>query len=128
MESKLIEVTSPSGNWGKFALLRFDQEWAVRSQMSEGSFGLLRNLGWTREHLWVLDLQTGEGAFFRPGGLAAADLTKHKIWCCPLYEPFLTWLYQQNLDDLGKLPDLVELDAPFSMSGYRRPGPGKEQA
>jgi hypothetical protein len=44
----------------------------------------------------------------------------------PLFEPFLTWLYQQDLADLDKLPDFVEIDekiAPFSMAGYRRPGP-----
>lgn len=126
METKFIEVTSPSGNWGKFALLRFDQEWSVPSQISECSFSLLRNLGWTPEHIWVLDLQTGEGAFFRPGGLASADLGKHAIWVCPLYEGFLTWLYLQDLSDLDHLPEWVNLDAPFAMSGYRRPGPQKE--
>jgi len=45
---------------------------------------------------------------------------------CPLYEPFLTWLYTQDTTDLDKLPDFVEIDvkdAPFAMSGYRRSGP-----
>ena len=123
MKTKFIEASN-GGNWGKFALLRFDEEWSVPSQISEGSFSLLRNLGWTSEHLWVLDLQTGEGAFFKPGGLAGADLRKHQIWVCPLYESFLTWLYRQDLADLDRLPDLVTLDAPFDMAGYRRPGPG----
>jgi len=87
---------------------------------------LLSTRGWSHDHVWVLDLETGEGACFRPGGLAHADLNKHRIWVCPLFEPFLEWLYDQDLTDLTVLPDLVTLtlkEAPFSMFGYRRPGP-----
>jgi hypothetical protein len=41
-----------------------------------------------------------------------------------MFEPFLEWLYAQDLSDLGALPRLVELpDAEFSFSGYRRSGP-----
>ena len=89
---------------------------------------LLRMCGWSDQHLWVCDLQTGEGAFFRPGGLAGADLAKRQIWVCPMFEPFLTWLYQQDLTDLKALPDYVELpDAPFGRSGYRRRGQGRRR-
>jgi hypothetical protein len=70
---------------------------------------LLGTVGWTRTHLWVLDLETGEGACFKPGGLASADLQKHKIWVCPLFEPFLVWLYEQKLDDLQQPPDHIDL-------------------
>jgi hypothetical protein len=43
---------------------------------------------------------------------------------CPLFEPFLEWLYEQDLTDLSTLPRRVELpDAEFSFTGYRRPGP-----
>ena len=71
----------------------------------------------------VVDLETGEGAMFSPGGLAAADLQKHRIWVCPMFEPFLAWLYKQDLSDLTKLPKHVDLpDAPFEMHGYRREG------
>jgi hypothetical protein len=87
---------------------------------------LLTACGWTPKHVWVLDLQTGEGAFFAPGGLASADLEKHRVWVCPMFEPFLTWLYKQDLSDLDALPGLVNFtqeEAPFAMSGYRRPGP-----
>lgn len=74
----------------------------------------------------MLDLETGEGALFLPGGYASADLDKHKVWVCPLFEPFLAWLYKQDLQDLSKLPDLVDLpDAPFQWSGYRRSGVAK---
>lgn len=71
-----------------------------------------------------MDLATGEGALFRHGGLASADLNRHKIWVCLLFEPFLQWLYQQPMD---RIPDLagqvVELPgSPTGFHGYRRPG------
>lgn len=125
MRTKIIEVTNGPRNWGKMLVGKMDTEWSVRSQVDPGST-LLRQCGWSPEHVWVLDLQTGEGAFFRQGGHAGADLQKHKIWVCPMYEPFLTWLYQQDLSDLDALPALVDFDvadAPFSFAGYRRPGP-----
>jgi len=120
---KFIEATNGT-NWGKFLLIRFGEaEWKMQGQFSEGR-PLLHTLGWSPDHLWVLDLQTGEGAFFRPGGFAAADLEKHKIWVCPLYEPFLVWLYKQKLTDILALPDKVELpNAPAALWGYRRKGP-----
>ena len=104
-----------------------DEEWSLRTamypDMPEGRMPLLRSLGWGPEFLWVLDLQTGEGAFFKPGGYAKADLDKHQIWVCPLFEPFLGWLYKQDLKDITALPRTVELPfAPFAMHGYRRPG------
>lgn len=126
MITKVIEVTNKKMNWGKFLLIRFDEEWqSWKSQIDSGGF-LLRALGWNKDYLWVLDLQTGEGAFFCPSptGLPSHDLDKHKIWVCPLYEPFLGWLYQQDLTDLGKLPAVLDLeDAPFDFRGYRRNGP-----
>jgi len=123
MLTKVIEATN-GFNWGKFLLGRFeDHEWAMHGVYSEGK-PMLHTLGWSRDCLWVLDLQTGEGAFFRPGGLAAADLEKHKIWVCLLYEPFLEWLYKQDLTDIMKLPASVELpNAPGGLYGYRRKGP-----
>ena len=86
---------------------------------------LLARCGWWGlDYVWVLDLQTGEGAYFRHGGNAKADLTKHAIWVCPLYEPFLTWLYAQDLSDIEALPARIDLpNSPFSFAGYRRPGP-----
>lgn len=131
MITKFIEATNGPRNWGKFMLARFSaEEWARRSQIlpmppAEVIMGapLLPQVGWSRDHLLVLDLQTGEGAIFRPGGCASADLAKHRIWVCPLFEPFLTWLWTQKTADLDSLPDHVDLpDAEFQMSGYRRPG------
>jgi len=120
MKIKLIEVTNGPQNWGKFLLGRFDDEWEYKSVIDGRS--IIGGRGWDRDTLLVLDLQTGEGALFRPGGLASADLNKHKIWVCPMYEPFLTWLWaQKNPFDIPAHVDLPE--AEFQMAGYRRPGP-----
>lgn len=125
MKTRIIEAVQPGGpaNWGKFLVGRFDVEWATRSKVdTESTRPLLATIGNGPELLSVMDLQTGEGALFRPGGYAKADLDKHKIWVCPMFEPFLTWLYLQDLADLDALPTLVELEAPFDMHGYRREG------
>lgn len=117
-------------NWGKFAVCRFDSdEWARPSVVdTDTPFGiypprsLLRAMGHASEHVWVLDLATREGACFRPGGYAPADLKKHRIWGCVLFEPFLAWLYKQDLTDLTKLPTYVEFsaaEAPPGMYGHR---------
>ena len=124
MKTKIIEATSNEFNWGKFMLCRFTpDEVAVRSAVDGRS--VVRARGWDPDrHLWVLDLQTGEGACFSPKGHAAADLQKHRVWVCPLFEPFLSWLYTQDLTDLDALPALVDLpNAENAMFGYRRKGP-----
>ena len=123
MKIKLVEVTNGNRNWGKFLLGAFDTEWEYKSAIDGNS--IIGGRGWTRDHLLVLDLQTGEGAMFRLGGLAKADLDKHRVWVCPMYEPFLTWLYKQP--DPFEIPAHVDLpDAEFAMAGYRRPGPDIE--
>ena len=132
MQTKFIEAMHPDGkgNWGKFLCGRFTpEEWQRKSVVAPAFGSLLNQVGWTPKHLFVMDLQTGEGAFFMPGGLASYDLNKHKVWVCPMFEPFLTWLYDQDLSDLDALPDKVEFDfteAEFAMHGYRRPGPEEE--
>lgn len=127
METKIIEATNGPMNWGKFCVCRFREEWQAPCAINPSPQGLLRQIGWDNGMIWVLDLQTREGAAFRPGGLARADLNKHQIWVCPLFEPFLEWLYEQDLRDLDKLPAHIDLpDAPFHLRGYRRPGPGPE--
>jgi hypothetical protein len=131
METVFVEavqsLASP-GNWGKFCVARFTgEEWAHRSVIDTAvSSPLLRQCGWGRrpEHIWVMDLQTGEAAYFRPGGSARADLNRHRVWVCVLFEEFLNWLYQQDLTDLSALPPVVELPAAeFGFYGCRRPGP-----
>jgi hypothetical protein len=113
-----------TGNHGKFLVGKFDDgEWARVSAVDDRP--LLRGRGWASYHIFVMDLQTGEGAMFRPAGYAKADLNKHKIWVCPLFEHFLEWLYKQDLADLAALPKLVTFkvgEIPFDLYGYRRPG------
>ena len=62
----------------------------------------------------MLDLQTGEGALVRPYGHAKCDFDKHQVWVCPLFEPFLKWLYEQNLAEIDRLPAAVKIDNPAS--------------
>jgi hypothetical protein len=127
---KFIEITNGPANWGKFAVATFTpEEWQQRAVIDGHS--IIAGRGWTDRHVWVLDLQTGEGAMFRPGGSAKHDLDKHAIWVCPMYQPMLEWLYSRVGDAkdvaaaIAALPDHVDLpDAPFALSGYRRPGPG----
>jgi len=118
--SKFIEANNGPLNWGKFALLRWNERELRARSAVDGRF-LVLGRGWTPAHVWVLDLQTGEGVCVRPGGNARVDLTKHQIWCCPLFEPFLEWLYHQDLSDLCSLPERVDLPrAPFEYFGWRR--------
>ena len=108
-----------------------EEEWGRRSEVDHRYDGATRSLiirtGWSSDHALVLDLQTGEGAMFLLGGMPKADLDKHKVWVCPMFEPFLAWLYKwpahsaDPVDWMADLPALVELpDAPASMQGYRR--------
>lgn len=88
LKTRIVEATN-GFNWGKFMVMQFeDDEWTAHSAITTDVGPLLPRLGWTKGHVWVLDLQTGEGALFRHGGSAIQDLNKHKIWVCPLFEPF----------------------------------------
>jgi hypothetical protein len=126
MKTKIIEVTNaPEGiNWGKFMVGRFEpEEQNYHSPIEHHAF---LNARWGPNHIWVLDLETGEGAFFAHGGCASYDLnSKHQVWVCPMFEPFLNWLYEQDITDLDALPAVVTLtekQAPSSLFGYRRQG------
>lgn len=127
MKLHLFEATSgKQGNWGKFAVGRFTDERAWNSCVSPLHRRLIDQIGWSDRHLWVLDLQTGEGACFAIGGSAKADLAKHRIWVCPLFPVFLEWLYRQDCAGLDALPQVLHLpDAPAELCGYRRPGRGQ---
>lgn len=135
VDVKFVEAgqgTQSLSNWGKFGVGVFTPaEWAQRSNNPDGEAlqgTLLRGVcGWGPNVAWVLDLQTGEGALFNVPGFAPADVNKHRIWVCPMYEPFLAWLHQHVRDHGAgwweQLPSWVDLpDAPFSFHGYRRPG------
>lgn len=144
MKTRIVEARSGAGNWGKFLIGVFDEhETTVRSAVAtEADLAddlpasdapvrplppLLDLIGWDHRVIWVLDLQTREGAAFRPGGYHLADLEEHRIWVCPLFEPFLGWLYTAWRGSLDELPRVVQLDGvPLQLSGYRRRGPVDE--
>lgn len=139
-----IQPGGAPGNHGKFSVGWFEaHEWARQSEV-DADMGEVRSLlgrtGWTGRHFVVSDLQTGESAIFLLGGHAANDLDKHAIWVCPLFEPFLEWLYVQwnewcaqmlaskdplpsPGDFLPQLPKQVKVDYPMELSGRRRNGP-----
>lgn len=82
-----------TGNWGKFMLARFErEEWEQHSSLPEATESrLLSGRGWAPGHLLFLNLETGEGTMLSPraGASVHADLNKHKVWICPMAEPFL---------------------------------------
>jgi hypothetical protein len=132
MDLRFVEVTNGAFNWGKFAVGRHTKaEWFEPEQM-DGAIGhLLTGRGWSYGHFWVLDLQTGEGAMFHPGGSAHADMTRHQLWVCPMFEPFLEWLYAhvRDVPDAwwDTLPRVLDLpDAQPHIYGHRRPGPSDQ--
>ncbi len=125
MQTVFIEATNVAAgglNWGKFMVGRWtEDEWARRAAIDGRP--MLSSRGWTSEHIFVMDLQTGEGAVFRPGGLVSADLDKTQIWVCPLFEPFLEWLYKRDLTELSNLPTEIKINDPKSaLRAPRRPG------
>ena len=138
MKIKFIEATNPSDdgetglNWGKFMLLQLGrEEWTYKSQLPvapeleevQRKYPLLGLIGYSRYNVWVFDLQTRQGAAFIPHGSAGMDLEQTKIWVCPMFEPFLEWLYRQDLTDITTLPAVVELvNAPGAYRGYQREG------
>jgi hypothetical protein len=135
MRTALVEAVSAQGNWGKFLVGEFDDEELGRRTVVEENAGaagwrpsLLLTTGWGHDHRLVLDLATGEGAIFlvSPRGYVKADLEKHRVWVCPLFEPFLQWLYDhwQAPYDVAVLPQEVRLDHPLELRGHRRRGPG----
>jgi len=71
MRTYLFEtIASPRTpkNWGAFMVCVPDEiEWAWQSHVSTSLMPALAEFGWTPEHVIVMDMKTGEAAFFRPG-------------------------------------------------------------
>lgn len=127
VETRFFEVSN-GFNWGKFLVARYSPEEWIRESVHPDAHepSLLVGRGWVPKHIFVMDLQTGEGALFAHGGSASYDVeAKHHIWVCPMFVPFLTWLYTQPVDTIMELPRLVELtehEAPSAISGKRGDG------
>jgi len=130
MRTHIIEATNGELNWGKFMVGVMDtQDWR-RMPMTPGcdqGMPLLQARRWDVTDIWVMDLETREGAVFRlANGDPSGALNKHQIWVCPLFEPFVNWLFTQPHEQILMLalPDWVDLpDAVFAFKGHRRPGP-----
>src|SRR4051812_11461672 len=137
MQTKIIQATQRAEfNWGKFLVGKFFEEWTVAAAFPEGETRSMMSLrGWHEHQYLVLDMETKEGAVFGLNGMAKADLRdKHKIWVCPMYEPFLEWLnlnYRAYWAEHGgvkaykywidTLPDRVVLNTDVGdIAGYRR--------
>lgn len=132
MRTQFVEATN-GFNWGKFMIASFEaDEWRREEHVTDEEHPptvpqpLLRGRGWGPDHRLIVDLQTGEGAIFYPHahGHAPADLDKHRIWVCPMFEPFLAWLYDHvdEIDDLPPVVEFTEAEAPSAMFGHRRTG------
>jgi hypothetical protein len=125
MKTQIIEAHGNGGNFGKFMVCQLDtDEWERKSVVDPDGRSLLASIGyWHRDWFWLLDLQTGEGVFVQPKGRASWQLDKHKVWVCPLFEPFMDWFISQEPTDVAELPIEVLLpDAPGALYGYRRAG------
>lgn len=130
MRTRIVEVTNGVANWGKFLVGEFDEEWNRQTALPldpelKFDMPLLRQLGHSHQSHLIFDLQTCEGVALplpHKSSDAHCDLDKHRVWVCPMFEPFLAWLYV-NFTTLDALPEHLDLpDAEFSMSGYRRSG------
>jgi hypothetical protein len=117
VRTKIIEARQDTSGtmvrWGTFLIGKMDTEWIRASRVggSPVTRPLLSLCGWPLNAVWVLDLQTGEGALFLPGGPPAQLNGKRRIRAGPLYEPFLKWLDTQDVTNIAGLPELVELPA-----------------
>jgi hypothetical protein len=123
VKTYIFEATN-GPNWGKFLVGIPTAEWLRYSVLSPLNRPVLAQRGWSRSHILVLDLETGEGAMFPHSrkGQAWSDLNKHRIAVCVLFEDFLRWLYQQDLRQLGRLSkEAIVLPVAGRPPG-RRPG------
>lgn len=119
MQTTIIEATVGHALWSAFMVGRFDTEHEHVSVV-EGQ-RLLRMQD--PKNILVLDIYTKEGAVFSSRGYAPDDISKHRIWTSPLFEPFLVWLREQLAAGvaLADLPHQVELTS--ATESTRHDGP-----
>ncbi len=139
MDLKFVEAGHPpdetglGGNWGKFAVGRWDRNELGEPTTFPGCEGqkIVSLRGWGGDHIWVFDLQTGESARFHTNNPVPVDvpdqLRLHEIWVCPMFEPFMVELWahirRRGRAWWDELPRTMFLpDAPFELAGHRRAG------
>ncbi len=123
MEYRFVEVTDGTLH-GKFMIGVFGDDDHAEREAFSGAL-LLRNRGWSRDHFMLFDLQTGEGALFRPGGRARFDLHRTRICVCPVFEVFLDWLYthiyEHGPEWFHAIPRKMLIPPVIGIGSYRRP-------
>ena len=116
----LIEA-SDNAAYGKFLIARLDDELHASSALPGYEGSPLLRLGGLRRFnensTLIVDLQTGNAAvfFISNGGSWEADLNRTgPIHVCPMFRPFLKWLYEQKVPvhppaAIQDLPRFVEV-------------------
>lgn len=121
MITRFVEVTD-GWMYGKFLVCRMDaEELATPSEMPDARHGerLLVHGGRRRfnDHsTLVIDLQLGTAAAWPLQGLMEAYESEH-LWhlhVCPMYRPFVRWLYEQGrwamgAGDITEIPRYLEV-------------------
>jgi hypothetical protein len=116
--TKIIEG-SDGGAYGKWLVGQLDEHERSRKTSLPGyegnasiwTFAGARRFGADPGAVFVLDLQTGQGAVFNPTTSSSPDydLDQANIWVCPLFRDFFRWLYTQDLADVTQLPNFIDL-------------------
>lgn len=110
MYTKIVEVSSVNNDVvGYFMVGVHDIEWARQSAIMGGTMSLLRHKGWSRDHFWLFDLSTGQGAIFANHGHVLADLKEADIRVTPMFTAFLAYLRATGCPQLQDVPDHLVL-------------------
>lgn len=124
MKTKVIEVEEPvPGFWCKFMIGVFTDEWGHRPVVDAPEYeatSLLRQLGWSRDHYLILDLESGQGAIFHRGSHPEWDERTKGLSRNPMLVPLWKWLQTQDLDRIQDFPDKVTLEGPMSRERQKR--------
>lgn len=83
---------------------------------------VVRETGWGPQHRLVVDLKTGVGGLYRPGGDPFFDVCQDRK-VGPLFASFMKWLYGQG--DPWALPAHVTLEDFIPATGPLLPAPGE---
>ena len=121
MKTRIIEATSDQIFWSTFLVGVFDMERRYKSCV-DGSM-VLRS--YSPRDIFILDIQTREGAVFAPHGLADVDIERTAIYTGPLFKAFLHWIRAQFREglSLNDLPKHVEVPLTEAQEAQRQEGP-----
>lgn len=110
MYTKIVEVESANKDVvGYFMVGMHDWEWTRKSEIMGGTVSLLRHKGWSRDHFWLFDLATGQGAIFADHGHVLEDLKEADIQVTPMFSSYLAYLRSVGPFPVQALPDHIVL-------------------